>query len=127
MASTPSPDTGTVLGAAGAAAASAAVNAPVAAVAPMKWRRSILMAFPRFREPELQEARRHGCAVAGHVVKVNSGARRVARAEWPLRRARAPHERYGASSRPGADSLRSAECERTVPAFRIGTPRVRAN
>ena len=36
MASTPSPETGTVLGAAGAAMASVAVNAPVAAVAPMK-------------------------------------------------------------------------------------------
>src|SRR5438105_4042330 len=45
MASTPRPDTGTVVEVAGAAAASTAVKAPVAAVAPMKWRRSILMAL----------------------------------------------------------------------------------
>src|SRR4029077_255411 len=58
MASTPSPDTGTVPDVAGAATASVAVNAPVAAVAPMKWRRSIAMALlqgrnARFKMPAI--------------------------------------------------------------------------
>src|SRR3954453_15468352 len=52
MASTPSPDTGTVLAVAGAGVAMASVAlkalvAPVAAVAPMKWGRSMGLGVPR--------------------------------------------------------------------------------
>src|SRR5436305_3074367 len=55
MASTPRPETGTVFEVTGAATASVAVNAPVAAVAPMKWRRSMLMALPRFGEQRFKK------------------------------------------------------------------------
>ena len=64
MASTPRPETGTVLDAAGAATASVAVKAPVAAVAPMKWRRSMLMALLQRGTQQLQEAR-HGMLCRG--------------------------------------------------------------
>ena len=103
MASTPRPDTGTVVDVAGAGAATASVapKAPVVAAAPMKWRRSMAMALLNVRSAALQEARPAACAAAGQRIKVNGAVRRAAPAEWLRRRARAPRASCGACSRRG--------------------------